>query len=133
MRVVSGVSLLLLCLHSLQGQGLDPGLVPGPCDEQVAQALRQKVPDTLRDIILLYLKSVEARVKDSEDKVNDMRVELAATKTHVVQLQKENAGKTSFRLHFKSVPVMNRDKKSNIVDLRVRVLFVLHKTSCRGE
>lgn len=112
MRAVSGVLLLLLCLHSLRGQGLDPGPVSGSCDEHVAQALRQKVPDTLedtrtlRDVVLMQLKSMEARVKESEVKVNDMRVELAVAKLHVQQLQKENAGKTSLRLHFKSPPVI---------------------------
>lgn len=115
MRVLSGALLLLLCLHSLRGQSLDPGLVPGSCDEQVAQALRQKEPDTcentrtLRDIVLelkVQLKSMEAHVKESEAKVNNMRVELAVTKVHVEQLQKENAGKTSLRLHFKSAPVI---------------------------
>lgn len=75
-------------------------------DEQVAQVSRPKVPETLEDArtsrdIVVQLKSMEARVKESEVKVNDMRVELAVTKVHVEQLQKENAGKASLRLHSK--------------------------------
>lgn len=102
MRVVSGVLLLLFCPHILRGQGLDLGPTPGPCEEQVAQALRQKVPSTfedtrtLRDIVVELrgqLRTMEARVKESEVKVNDMRVELAVTKVHVEQLQKEKSGK----------------------------------------
>lgn len=105
MRVVSGILLLLFCLHNLHGQGLNPCLVPGSCDEQVAQAFRQKVPETI-EVVLLLLKSMEARVKESEVKVNDMRVELAVTKLHVDQLQKDNVGKTSLRSHFKSAPAI---------------------------
>lgn len=115
MRVVSTVLLLLLCLHSLRGQSLDPGLVSGSCDEQVAQALRQKVLDTLeptrtlRDIILelkVQIANLEARVKESEVKVNDMRVELAVNTVNIALLQKENAGKTSLRLHFQGATVV---------------------------
>lgn len=115
MRVFSGFLLLLLSLHSLQGQGLDLGLESGSCDEQVAQALRQKVPDTfelngpLRDIVLklkVQVESMEARVKESEVKVNDMRVELAVTKVHVELLQKDKAGETLLRRHFQSASVV---------------------------
>lgn len=120
MKVVFGVSLLLLCLHSLRGQGLDPArLVPQSRDEQVAQVSRQKVPDpfedsrTLRDIVVelkVQLKSMEARVRESEVKVNDMRVELAVTKVHVEQLQKENVGKASPEMHFKVLLPVNEVK-----------------------
>lgn len=57
----------------------------------------QKLPNafedtrTLRDIVMEQLRSMEARVKESELKVNDMRVDLAVTKVHVEQLLKENS------------------------------------------
>lgn len=123
MRVVSGVLLLLLCLHSLRGQMLDPSLVPGSCDEQVAQALKQKLlvedTGTLRDIVVelkVQLRSMEARVKESEVKVNEMRVELAVTKVHIEQLRKENAGKAQIKLHCRRALVIEYHKKTDIVD-----------------
>lgn len=133
MRVVSGVLLLLLCLHSLRGQILDPSLVPGSCDEQVAQALKQKMlvedTGTLRDIVVelkVQLRSMEARVKESEVKVNEMRVELAVTKVHIEQLQKENVGKAQMRLHFRRALVVEYHKKQTLLtrDTEFVLLFI---------
>lgn len=111
--------LLLLCLHSLRGQMLDPSLVPGSCDEQVAQALKQKIlvedTGTLRDIVVelkVQLRSMEARVKESEVKVNEMRVELAVTKVHVEQLQKENVAQATDLLALKSGLTATESKTS---------------------
>lgn len=104
MKVVHGL-LLLLCLCRVRGQDLDVGLlssdVPKTADDPAAQASKQAVPDTwaevraLRDMVVelkVQVRSMEARVKESEGQVNNLRVELAVNKLHIEQLQKENAG-----------------------------------------
>ncbi|XP_049448442.1 heavy metal-binding protein HIP-like isoform X1 [Epinephelus fuscoguttatus] len=113
MRVVVGLLLLLLalCGSGAQGEGGGLGQVgeisqfqeTAPRDaaeESTKQTTEQTTPDiwaevrALRDMVVelkVELRNMEARVKDSESQVNDLKAELMVTKVHVELLQRENS------------------------------------------
>ncbi|XP_049448190.1 heavy metal-binding protein HIP-like isoform X1 [Epinephelus fuscoguttatus] len=113
MRVVVGLLLLLLalCGSGAQGEGGGLGQVgeisqfqeTAPRDaaeESTKQTTEQTTTDiwaevrALRDMVVelkVELRNTEARVKDSESQVNDLKAELMVTKVHVELLQRENS------------------------------------------
>ena len=115
MRVVVGLLLLLLglCGSGAQGEGGGLGEVgeirefqeTAPRDggeESTERDTKQTTPDiwaevrALRDMVVelrVELRNMEARVKDSESQVDELKAELMLTKVHVEQLQTENSGK----------------------------------------
>ncbi|XP_051258520.1 major antigen-like isoform X2 [Dicentrarchus labrax] len=101
MRVVLGLLLLLLglCGSGAQGEGggLDEG---GAVEESSEQTTKQTTCDiwvemrALRDMVVelkVELRNMEARVKDSESQVNELKTELILTKVQVELLQRENS------------------------------------------
>nr|XP_033490134.1 heavy metal-binding protein HIP-like isoform X3 [Epinephelus lanceolatus] len=112
MRVVVGLLLLLLALCGSGAQGKGGGLrqvgeigqletAPRDAAEESAESTtEQTTPDiwaevrALRDMVVelkVELRNMEARVKDSESQVNDLKAELMVTKVHVELLQRENS------------------------------------------
>ncbi|XP_078028638.1 uncharacterized protein LOC144464688 isoform X2 [Epinephelus lanceolatus] len=113
MRVVDGLLLLLLALSGSGAQGEGGGLgqvgeisefqetAPRDAAEESAESTtEQTTPDiwaevrALRDMVVelkVELRNMEARVKDSESQVNDLKAELMVTKVHVELLQRENS------------------------------------------
>ncbi|XP_042355579.1 heavy metal-binding protein HIP-like isoform X1 [Plectropomus leopardus] len=110
MRVVVGLLLLLLGLCGSGAQGEGGGLgeageisqfqEKAPRDAAEEPTTKQTTPDiwaevrALRDMVVelkVELRNMEARVKDSESHVDEMKAELMVTKVHVELLQRENS------------------------------------------
>ncbi|XP_070772799.1 uncharacterized protein [Enoplosus armatus] len=110
MRVVLGLLLLLLglCASVAQGEGGGLGEVSefqktaqrDAVEESIKQTAKQTNPDiwaevrALRNMVVelkVELRNMEARVKDSESQVNELKAELMVTKVHVELLQLDNS------------------------------------------
>ncbi|XP_044078224.1 cerebellin-2-like [Siniperca chuatsi] len=110
---VAGLLLLLLglCGSGAQGEGGGLGEVGeisqfqktaarDAVEESTEQTTKQTTPDiwvevrALRDMVVelkVELRNMEARVKNSENQVNELKAELMVTKVHVQLLQRENS------------------------------------------
>uniref|UniRef100_A0A8C4H6D6 C1q domain-containing protein n=1 Tax=Dicentrarchus labrax TaxID=13489 RepID=A0A8C4H6D6_DICLA len=101
MRVVLGLLLLLLGLCGSGAQGEGGGLDEvGAVEESSEQTTKQTTPDiwaevrALRDMVVelkVELRNMEARVKDSESQLNELKTELMVTKVQMELLQRENS------------------------------------------
>ena len=100
MRIDLGLLLLLLALCGSGAQGEDGGLG----EEWTKQTTEQTTPDiwaevrALRDMVVtlevelkVELRNMEARVKESESQVDELKAELIVTKMLVEQLKRENS------------------------------------------
>ncbi|XP_051258523.1 uncharacterized protein MCAP_0864-like isoform X5 [Dicentrarchus labrax] len=135
MRVVLGLLLLLLglCGSGAQGEGggLDEG---GAVEESSEQTTKQTTCDiwvemrALRDMVVelkVELRNMEARVKDSESQVNELKTELILTKVQVELLQRENSVQATQLISLETRLTATESKTSDLekqnADLQTRL------------
>ncbi|XP_042354533.1 uncharacterized protein LOC121952112 [Plectropomus leopardus] len=144
MRVVVGLLLLLLglCGSGAQGEGGGLGeageisqfLEKAPRDAAEEPTTKQTTPDiwaevrALRDMVVelkVELRNMEARVKDSESHVDELKAELMVTKVQVELLQRENSVQatelTSFGTRLTASESKTSDLEKETAELQTRL------------